>query len=107
MDGGISRKAEYIDRDELYSALFAMNGKNGNGWDMVEVLELVENFPFADVAPVVHAHWIHDESGWEWDNYYQCSACKNEFMFNEGTPAENDAAYCPYCGAKMDEAILE
>ena len=41
--------AEYIDRDELYEQMHAM----GMGFDLIEALEMIENFPAADVAPVV------------------------------------------------------
>lgn len=50
--------------------------------------------PAADVAPVVHAHWIwlgKYSDGYNW----RCSACRRE-----STVAIN---YCPFCGAKMDE----
>jgi len=96
--------AEYIDRDELYSTLFALNGKSGKGWDMVEALELVENFPAADVAPVVHAHWITEiiavetVYGTDMKERAKCSKCKHKFL-----EAAKTYLFCPYCGAKMDE----
>ena len=34
--------------------------------------------------------------------YYQCSVCGEEWYFTEGTPADNNANYCPRCGAKME-----
>lgn len=53
---------------------------------------------------VVHAHWIpcEDETG-EGSNTYKCSACGEIQMIIDGTPKENGWAYCPNCGAKMDE----
>ena len=35
----------------------------------------------------------------EFDYTFWETDCKQSFMFTEGgTPAENDFAYCPYCG---------
>lgn len=55
------------------------------------VLEYVENLPAADVAPVVHGHWI-EENGCQ-----ICSECGEEHEWDEYR-----AAYCDVCGAKMD-----
>lgn len=55
----------------------------------------LDKLPFADVAPVIHAHWIwlgKYSDGYNW----RCSACRRE-----STVAIN---YCPFCGAKMDES---
>lgn len=32
-----------------------------------------------------------------------CSVCGRGWTFIEGTPKDNDANYCPNCGAKMEE----
>ena len=47
----------------------------------------------ADVAPVIHAHWIR---------YPDCGVTK---CSNCGWSIEEcwDSDYCPYCGAQMDE----
>lgn len=42
-----------------------------------------------DVVPVVHAHWV------EKTFTFECSACCGD--------AVDNYAYCPRCGAKMDE----
>ena len=47
--------------------------------------------PVADVAPVVHGHWIED------GDYQICSECGEEHCWDEYR-----AAYCDSCGAKMD-----
>lgn len=36
------------------------------------------------------------------DTHYQCSVCGEEWYFIDGTPADNNANYCPRCGAKME-----
>ena len=93
--------AEYIDREALETALnnrlnFLMD-ENGeydhytSGFD--EVVTIVEDFPSADVAQVVHGRWIPFHSEAAGDIQY-CSACEIGF--------DAKMAYCPHCGAKMD-----
>ena len=65
-------------------------------------LQSISDMPAADVAPVVHGHWIEQEDG-NLDTYYTCSSCKEDFDLIAGTPCENLYNYCPSCGAKMDE----
>ena len=55
----------------------------------------------ADVAPVVHGKWKHDEN--VFDDEWSCSSCHKAWTFIDGTtPEENNVKYCPNCGAKMD-----
>lgn len=66
----------------------------------------LENAPAVEVAPVVHGHWI-DRCG-----DFECSQCRSIFdyevlwhyMHSHYNPHEEHFAYCPRCGAKMDEA---
>lgn len=46
--------------------------------------------------------WILEE-GWDGDETYKCSECKALWMFLDGTPGENEANFCPVCGADMRE----
>ena len=62
--------------------------------------ELIKIAPAADVVEVKHGEWI--ESDYCLAFIYQCSVCKEDFEFIEGTPEENHWKYCPNCGAKMD-----
>lgn len=60
----------------------------------------IENFPNADVAPIVHAHWISKNlHGYEW--IFVCSNCD----YIDGYPFNDRSNYCPNCGAKMDGGI--
>lgn len=62
----------------------------------------IENFPNADVAPIVHAHWISKNShGYEW--VFVCSNCG----YIDGYPFNDRSNYCPNCGTKMDEPMEE
>ena len=86
---------EYIDREAALMKLMqdGCSAKN---------LQSISDMPAADVAPVVHGHWIEQEDG-NLDTYYTCSSCKEDFDLIAGTPCENLYNYCPSCGAKMDE----
>lgn len=60
----------------------------------VYLAEDVDKMPAADVAPVKHGKWL-----WDGKHHY-CSNCSGT-RFHDLTLGL-DAAYCPYCGAKMD-----
>lgn len=60
------------------------------------VFEAIGNAETVDAVQVVHARWRQeDEDAWA------CTACGNMWTFLDGGPAENEANYCPKCGAKM------
>ena len=97
--------AEYIEREALVAKFKKMElGEHG----LVErlfadgVYAVIEAFPSADVAPVVHARWIHsryDDCSEQFE-LVKCSQCNHEayamaFYVRGGN-------YCPNCGAKMD-----
>lgn len=57
----------------------------------------IENFPIADVVPVVHGRWISkNDHGYEW--VFVCSNCD----YVDGYPFNDRPNYCPNCGAKMN-----
>lgn len=97
--------AEYIERNAMQTALQrkkagAANGRYTEGWNdcMMRVKSMVSCFPAADVAPVVHGHFVHDgprfAGGVDW---WHCSNCGRL-----ATGVETRFAYCPWCGARMD-----
>ena len=55
----------------------------------------INEIPAADVAPVVHGHWIRQDESF---TRYKCS--NPECGVENFSGFEN---YCPNCGAKMDE----
>ena len=57
---------------------------------------LIEQFPAADVAPVVHGRWAH-LGGDEWC----CPVC-GFVITTEGSWDKPTKKYCEDCGAKMD-----
>lgn len=65
-------------------------GLTKNLWINAEVFR---NAPTVDAAPVRHGHWQRL-------NFLMvaCSECRNLFV--------EEYAYCPHCGAKMDESTM-
>lgn len=55
----------------------------------------IENFPAADVAPVVHGRW--EAFGGRYYSRKKCSRCGWD-----GQEWVKFYKYCPNCGAKMD-----
>ena len=96
--------AEYIEREtlenELYRRLKFLIAEYGehdqytSGFD--DAMDKVENFPAADVAPVVHGEWLLRHIGH--GHYWECSVCHT----NPCIYVTKDTNYCPNCGAKMD-----
>ena len=55
-------------------------------------MQVLDELPPADVAPVVHGTWEHHMS------FGICDKCGYEYNWT-GTDAKN---FCPNCGVKMD-----
>lgn len=51
-----------------------------------------------EVDPFTHGHWIREED--EFGNYWVCSHC--DYPNYNG-----NFQYCPNCGSKMDEIVIE
>ena len=98
--------AEHIEREatikrieEAYCAdCNSYNGVRCRACGTGDAIDMIEDAPAADVAPVVHGQWSdagfgelpkHAPYGWA------CSACG-------GISFNNEYIYCPNCGAKMD-----
>lgn len=69
------------------------------------ILQLINEQPTVDAAPVVHGYWFFTEY-----EYFDCSECG--FVYCNGCECTREARemlrngdaykYCPNCGAKMD-----
>lgn len=98
--------AEYIDREEFkknveerYCKPCKAERKDHNGcWCRAcwvdDMLDEVDCFRPADVAPVVHGRW--DENGY-------CTNCGKHAPFWPVSSCYYESPYCQNCGAKMDE----
>lgn len=58
-----------------------------------------EQLPSAQPEPK-EGHWIKHESH-DGGEQYECSECGVLWEFNDGTPEDNEAYFCPKCGTKM------
>lgn len=63
----------------------------------LDVRRIVVDAPAVDAVPVVHGRWRQDD-----EDAWTCTACGNMWTFLDGGPNENNAKYCPMCGAKMN-----
>ncbi len=80
---------EYIEREAVRNALYEADAITMKG------VAILNQFPAADVAPVVHGRWEVYMDG----KYLMCSACKASFWDENEDGGTN---YCPNCGARMD-----
>lgn len=95
--------AEYIEREALLDSIcYETCGIAFCGATNCAFMAKVCSAPVADVAPVVHARWIHSryEDCSEQFELVKCSQCNHEayamaFYVRGGN-------YCPNCWAKMD-----
>ncbi len=118
--------SEYIERERALEILNDIGGCGAEpesytaGWDEAinAAYEAIQSEPAADVAPVVHAHWIEDSNEYyalcysrgqtpEQTEYLTesdvaCSACLRKFNVTDNSFTHECANYCPNCGAKMD-----
>jgi hypothetical protein len=89
--------AEYINRDTLQE-VFENRMQDDNMMcpviKVLEVLEIIENHPEADVVEVVHGKWIR--AGLGITERIVCSHCHS----HKGSYLK--PPFCNQCGAKMD-----
>ena len=92
--------AEYIERE---AALHEIERRESlmvgdKCVSVASIKSFIKNRPAADVAPVVHGHFVHDgprfSHGVDW---WHCSNCGR---LVSGVETRFD--YCPWCGARMD-----
>ena len=88
--------AEYIDRGTAIVKLTALEVSEPNA-TMVGAKRLLAEIPAADVAPVVHGRWMHEETEGGF-HIWRCSRCGRGMNDNP----EGIDSYCYHCGAKMD-----
>ena len=103
MDDFISREATIKRIKEVYCvSCNSYHGVRCRACGTGDAIDIIDDFPAADVAPVVHGRWIHSryEDCSEQFELVKCSQCNHEayamaFYVRGGN-------YCPNCGAKMD-----
>ena len=88
----------YFDKEKLKRKIISEYGINLTYNDVCQALK---KLPDEDVKPIVHAHWKETEyEGQPVSDVFECSNCGEESYIDA---IEELFAYCPNCGAKMDE----
>lgn len=64
-----------------------------------DVLDDLEDFPAADVRPVVKARWVYTDM-----SRLVCSNCGNPVAFALKDDGWHHGDYCPNCGTRMGES---
>lgn len=86
-----------LDRTEQYSEdVFADIFCNG----LWSAIELIDDIPAADVAPVVHGRWVSVAG--KRDRI--CSRCLHNEPYKNADDDAEVFEFCPHCDAKMDGA---
>ena len=86
---------EYIDRDLTLAKMMLAYTLLQRDY----LKKTIDAIPAADVAPVVHAHWVNETDR---INHWHCSNC--EYVIGLKW---SEYHYCPRCGARMDEEADE
>lgn len=90
--------ATYIEREKYRNRLAALESwcQDLRKPGLKQALEVFDEVPAADVAPVVYTRWAH-LGGDEWC----CPVC-GFVITTEGSWDKPAKKYCEECGAKMD-----
>lgn len=97
-----------VDADALYEVIKKSMAENPHKEKMQRAMHIHEHkyfltlltgFPTIQPEPQ-EGHWIPHESP-DGGEQYECSRCGVLWEFNDGTPEDNEAYFCPHCGADM------
>ena len=93
MDEFISREATIKRIKKVYCVgCNSYNGVRCRACGTGDAIDIIEDAPAADVAPVRHGRWLCVDTDTE--QFFLCNRCKKKEYW------ESD--YCPSCGAMMD-----
>ena len=95
MDDFISREATIKRIKEVYCVgCNSYHGVRCRACGTGDAIDIIDDFPAADVAPVVHGQWVDGK----------CSNCGVDIPTDDAHDAifETECRFCYYCGAKMD-----
>lgn len=65
-----------------------------------ELHDMISTLPSAQPERK-NGEWIHKPDIYLDEQTWECSECGEPWIFIEGTPSENNANFCPNCGADM------
>lgn len=66
-----------------------------------DAIDMIEDAPAADVAPVRHGRWIEPPRLYYGAKQYECSLCYSDTFWNKHSITEK-YPHCPNCGCRMD-----
>ena len=97
MDDFISREATIKRIKEVYCVgCNSYHGVRCRACGTGDAIDIIEDAPTADVAPVVHGRWVPTKAPFM-NECKDCSVCGYRTVWG------HRYNYCPNCGAKMDE----
>ena len=108
----ISKEEAYRTLNSLYNDLDSLDEEEPELWvdGFIGIaIGKIDDMPAADVAPVVHGHWVYNPNGMDFVlGAWECSICgikKDNLPCDRKINPYNyiGSKYCPNCGAKMDE----
>ena len=90
--------SDYISRADAIGAVVSWTVEDRPHEVMpTDLVDRIKALPSADA---VQGEWIEVED-YNGDVHYKCDQCGEEWTFPYGTPKENNANFCPNCGARM------
>lgn len=88
---------EYIEREAVIELAKSNKAVCSCLADIVDVMQIVNDIPTADVQSVKHGHWVWESNYRDYDgdicSVYSCSVCS--------VHSDDTTNFCPNCGAKM------
>ena len=88
--------ARYIDAEKVIEIAESNKAVLQSLGDIVDIREIVNDVPTADVQPVKHGKWIDKGNA----AGLFCSECDFKVRYRD----ERRFKYCPNCGAKMERS---
>ena len=94
---------EYIERESFRKSLLIGSAYLDED-TMMTVVNVLDCFPAADVAPVRHGQWSYYDTYLDGITIFRCTCCGDLQSGRDGWGWKKN--YCPNCGAKMDSYKL-
>ena len=99
-------RLKLIEMDSLNKMIYFRKDDKLIAFDADVAIELISDSLDGKYEPVRHGHWMPYEFATN-NRWRKCSVCgtADEYINEYGTEAIR--RYCPFCGAKMDEAVAK
>lgn len=105
---------EYLEKSRVLEILHDIGGcgADPNTWEagFDDAINAAYNkILYEPTIPHIHGHWVYNPNGHDWNlGAWECSLChsvNNNLLCDERIIPTlfRGSAYCPNCGAKMDE----